>query len=108
MRSLLQAGQPGSLFPDAAAVPVICPLFMAGTAEDPGRVQCCWQLSAQPNYVHYHAQQFVSAVLVLLRYMIRVVNAVGVQGDGVNDDLVKQLHYDIQMVESVCAATWVW
>lgn len=73
---------------------------MPGTAEDPGRVQCCWQLSAQANYVHYHAQQFVSAVLVLLRYMTRVVNAVGMQGDGVSDDLVKQLHYDIQMVRA--------
>lgn len=94
VRSLLTIGQPDSLFPDASAVPVICPLTTPGTPEDPGVLECLWQQAAPAHYVHYHAMQFVSAVLVLVRYMAKQP---GVGHRDVRPSLM-QLHYDLQTV----------
>lgn len=66
-----------SLFPDASKIHVICPcdgayrlsqqqlLAMVLGEKVPDR----WRFSAPDSFVQYHAQQFVSAVLVLLRIL---------------------------------------
>lgn len=96
VRSLLRIGAPDcQLFPDSSAIPVIAPLAAPGTAEDPGRPQCVWQLPALPNYVHYHARQFVSALLVLVRYLACTTRVTVDKADRIR---IKQLHYDLQVV----------
>lgn len=93
-RSLLHIGEAGSLFPDASAIPVICPLTTGGTAEDPARLECLWQQAVSPHYVRYHAKQFVSAVLVLVRYMMQFP---GMGHVDVHPSL-KALHFDLETV----------
>jgi hypothetical protein len=104
VRSLLSIGQPGSLFPDASAIPVVCPLTVPGNAEDPGRLECLWQQGALPQYVQYHAKQFVSAVLVLVRYMVQQ-QGVGHMGNMEVRPSLVQLHHDLQTVSKLGIST---
>lgn len=100
MRSLLHIGQPDSLFPSTSSIPVICPLTGAGTTEDPGRVECCWQAAALPHYVRYHAKQFVCAFVVLVRAMVQRPTVAHVEDKA----SLKQLHFDLQTVSKLCVA----
>lgn len=95
VNNLLHIGQPGSLFPDSSSIPVICPLTAPdSTTEDPGRVECRWQQAALPHYVRYHARQFVCAVLVLVRAMVKRPTV----GHAEDQGALKQLHFDLQTV----------
>lgn len=94
VRSLVSIGQPGSLFPESSAIPVICPMTIPGNAEDPGRLECVWQQGVAPQFVQYHAKQFVSAVLVLVRYMLQQTSV----GHQDIKPSLRQMHHDMQTV----------